>query len=134
MIDKKSPKYEHLDMNINLAAGDVIMYMRPETIYGLPEVLIKNVLPAAEPSGSGRKRSISAQSGIDLVGEAAERIQRERERKEKMKKEKELEAKNALSKIEKRSQNEKTVNMKLDIVFSSLQLYICAKQFNICKN
>eukprot|EP01084_Bolivina_argentea_P061661 112716_1 len=136
MIDSKSPKYENRDMLINLAAGDVIFYLRPETIYGLTEVLIKNILPSVDnKKGIRRKTSVSAQSGIDLVGEAAEKIRRERERKDKMKQQKEQEAADALAMIKKGSQKRSLkIKMKIDIVFSSLQLYICAKQFNICKN
>merc|ERR1712190_203187 len=54
ITDAASPKYEQLDMRVNLAAGDVIFYLRPETIYGLTEVLIKNVLPSNEEPKNGR--------------------------------------------------------------------------------
>ena len=138
MVSKSSPKYANVDMNVAMAAGDVIFYMRPETVYGLTEVLIKNVLPAADDAdgpGKRRKTSLSAQSGIDLVGEAADKIKREKERKEKMKQRKEEKKLEKIGGLEKGSQKRKeVVTMSIDIAFSSLQLYICAKQFNICKS
>eukprot|EP01084_Bolivina_argentea_P144347 253274_1 len=109
-INAKSPKYENRDTLLNIAIGDVTFYFRPETIDSLLEVFVKNIIQNSE--------KFAAQNGLHFVGEFANKIRTERKTK-------------TYASSEKKA---KTVKIQIEIMLNSLQWYICANQFNICKS
>ena len=44
-ISDRSPDYKNVNSRVKLEAGSVIVFLRPETIYGLTEILLKNFFP-----------------------------------------------------------------------------------------
>ena len=129
MTDKASPNFNNADMEIGLNAGDIIFYCRPDTIYKLTEILLTNFLPPAQ-AVNDQENSLS--QAVSILSERQKKKAKlaEEERKRKLE-----ESKNELINVPDKGTIERTrhKNMIINVNFSSLQLYICAKQFDIAR-
>ncbi|ETO13946.1 vacuolar protein sorting-associated protein 13 family protein, partial [Reticulomyxa filosa] len=128
-IDSDSPQYKKVDQIIDIYAGSLYFFVRPETVYGMAELLFKNLFPAATEEDRKQARHL----GTPLMTEAKMDVDHEDEmvkkREERLKKMLQSQQ-DELSKIEKQSLERKAVvNIRLLVTLQSIEVVLCAEQY-----